>query len=134
MNEARLRNMLQVQLTMDYNCYLDDFENTNTLITSKVRNPERRLFEDEDSIANILVHEGKLIASVEDEFFDAAEEFFEDAEGEWFFDTYDLIGFDRVLNGFGYEVGPARIGFIPRSRAALRLPKPPELQTSIIEG
>lgn len=134
MNEAKLRNMLQVQLTLDYNCYLEDFDSPNTLITAKTLHPERRLFEDDDSIANILVHEGKLIAAVEDEFFDDAEEYFEDAEGEWFFDTYDFIRFERVLNRYGYETAPARIGFIPRSEQAVAKAAETNLLLKLLEG
>ena len=134
MNEAKLRNMLQRQLVLDYNCYLEDFDSSNTLITAKTLHPERRLFEDEDSIADIVVHEGKLIASVDDEFFDDAEEFFESAEGEWFFDTYDIIGFDRVLSRFGYEAGPARIGYIPRSEQAIKKAAESELVIKLLEG
>lgn len=134
MNEAKLRNMLQVQLTLDYNCYLEDFESGNTLITYKTSHPDRRLYEDEDSIANLLVHEGKLVATVDDEFFDDAEEFFEASEGEWFFDTYDLIDFDRLLNRHGYEAGPARIGFIPRSEAAVKKAMRTDLNIKLLEG
>lgn len=118
MTEARLRDMLLLQLSHDYNCFLDDFEHTNILITSKTRHPERRRFEDEDSIADLLVYDGKLIASVEDEVFDSVEEYFadsEDSDGEWFFDTFDIIAFNKLLSGFGYELGPARVGYIPRA-------------------
>ena len=90
MTDAKLRDMLRVQLAKDYNCYLEDFEKESILITAKTRHPERRRFEDEDSIADIVVHDGKLILAVEDELFDAVEEYFSDADdtlGDWFFDT-----------------------------------------------
>ena len=118
MTGARLRDMLQMQLTRDYNCFLEDFDRTSILLTSMTRHPERRRFEDEDSIANAVLHEGKLIVTVEDEFFDSAEQYFSDADdtdGEWFFDTYDCIAFNELLNSFGYELGPARVGYIPKA-------------------
>lgn len=116
MTEARLRDMLQMQLSRDYNCYAEDFEQGGILITSKTAHPERRRFEDEDSIADIIVHEGKLIVTASDEFFDSVEDYFSDADdsdGEWFFDTFDFVAFNKLLNGFGYELGPARLGFVP---------------------
>lgn len=134
MNDAKLRNMLQVQFTRDYNCFLEDFENTNTLITSKTRHPERRLYEDEDSIADLLIHEGKLIVSVAEEFFDDAEEYFDNAEGEWFLDTDEVIAFDRVLGRHGYEAGSIRTGFIPRSESAVKQAAERPFNLKILQG
>ena len=127
MTEARLRDMLRMQLTKDYNCYLEDFEQGGILITAKTRHPERRRFEDEDSIASLMVHDGKLIVTVEDELFDAVEDYFADTDdsvGEWFFDTYDFIGFNELLASFGYELGPARVGYIPRASGLVNKTEP----------
>ena len=116
MTDAKLREMLRAQLAADYNCFAEDFDNNNTLITTRAADPRRRMYEEDDGIASFLIYEDKLVITAEEEFLDAAAEFFEHAESEWAFEVSELSALDRLLAGFGFELGAARVGYIPRSR------------------
>lgn len=53
------------QLSKDYNCTIEDFNNQNTLITDKKIIEGSRKYTDEDEILKILIFNGKAIISAD---------------------------------------------------------------------
>ena len=53
------------QLSKDYNCTIEDFNNQNTLITDKKIIEGSRKYNDEDEILKIIIFNGKAIISAD---------------------------------------------------------------------
>ena len=113
MNDQKLRDIVKAQLAKDYNCWADDFDNNDTLVTSFSNHPERRRYEYEDNIIKLLAFEGKLVATVDDDLLEWAGGYFAECTGEWFFDIYDITPVALKLKVYMRELDAARLYFIP---------------------
>lgn len=105
---------LPEQFALDYHCKLEDFLNTDTLVTEYAPNPQARK-RAEPGILSILSYRGKLVINTAPELKSWCQETLaKHISAEWAFEAGSLISIDRKLAEFGYGIDQAHVFYVPQ--------------------
>lgn len=111
------KRLVEEQFAIDYNCSVEDFQNTETLVTVRKQKDGARKFE-EESLLSILSYNGKLVINAAEEILPWCEEVLaKHLSAEWCFEAGSLISIEKKLNEFGYGIDQAHIFFLPKYEA-----------------
>lgn len=113
MNEDILFRVKE-QLSKDYNCTIEDFNNQNTLITDKRIIEGIRKYSDEDEILKILIFNGKAIISADKCIKEWCIKNLSKFPGAWMFIYSNLRKIDKKLSEFGYEIDNTHHYYLPK--------------------
>ncbi|MCF0148337.1 MAG: GNAT family N-acetyltransferase [Clostridium sp.] len=101
------------QLSKDYNCTIDDFNNNENLITNLKEIIGARKYNNDKEILKILIFNGKLVVSAEEAIKGWCIENLLKFPGEWLFLYSVLRRIDKKLNEFGYEIEDTHHYYLP---------------------
>ena len=108
------------QLSKDYNCTIEDFNNQNTLITDKKIIEGIRKYNDEDEILKIIIFNGKAIISADKCIKEWCIKNLSRFSGAWMFLYSNLRKIDKKLNEFGYEIDNTHHYYLPMDKEFTR--------------
>lgn len=101
------------QLSKDYNCIIDDFNNSENLITDLKEILGARKYNNDKEILKILIFNGKLVVSADEAIKGWCTENLLKFPGEWLFLYSVLRRIDKKLNEFGYEIEDTHHYYLP---------------------
>ncbi|MBE6053773.1 MAG: GNAT family N-acetyltransferase, partial [Clostridium sartagoforme] len=101
MEDSKVLFKVKEQLSKDYNCTIEDFNNNENLITDLKIIEGCRKYNNEKEIMKILIFNGKIIISADDCIKNWCIENLKDFPGEWLFLYSALRRIDKKLNEFG---------------------------------
>ena len=101
------------QLSKDYNCTIDDFNNNENLITNLKEIIGARKYNNDKEILKILIFNGKLVVSAEEAIKGWCIENLLPFPGDWLFLYSVLRRIDKKLNEFGYEIEDTHHYYLP---------------------
>lgn len=120
MTREEQKRIVEEQFAIDYNCSVEDFENTETLVTCKKKLPGARKCDNEDSMLSILSYRGKLVITAAEELLPWCEDVLKaNLCAEWAFEAGSLISIEKKLNEYGYGIDQAHIFFLPKEKMAV---------------
>ena len=102
------------QLTKDYNCSINDFNNKNNLITDMKLLEGRRQYSNDEEILKILIFDGKAIVCADECIKEWCVENLSNIPGEWMYLYSVLRRIDNKLNEFGYEIDNTHHYYLPK--------------------
>jgi len=115
MEDSKVLFKVKEQLSKDYNCTIEDFNNNENLITDLKIIEGCRKYNNEKEIMKILIFNGKIIISADDCIKNWCIENLKDFPGEWLFLYSALRRIDKKLNEFGYEIDDTHHYYLPKN-------------------
>ncbi len=113
MNTKEIRSLLEKQLAADYNCRVEDFSNTETLVTVMTDSKTARKWEDR-GIMHLLSYRGKLVITARADILDWCKNTLaENISAEWGFEANTLVAISNKLRDWGYGINQAHLFFAP---------------------
>lgn len=111
--KAWIKDTLEKQFSLDYNCSTSDFSNKDTLVTEMKERDGKRVSE-EEGILSILSYNGKLVITASPLLLPWCKEVLSKRiSAPWCFEAGSLISIDKKLSEFGYGIDQAHIFFTP---------------------
>jgi len=118
--EQKMQQRWLQQLCEDYSCNMVQILSKENVLTQKAYRPGRRIFRGDDCFLKLLVVNGKLVVSADDEkFLEENREFFETANAAWFFEPDNIRELESRLAPYGHEIADYHHFYLP---GAVKLP------------
>lgn len=112
--EQKMRQRWLCQLCEDYSCSMEQILSTENVLTKKAYRPGRRIFRGDDCFLKLLIVNGKLVVSADDEkFLEENREFFENANAAWFFEPDSIRDLEKRLAPYGHEIADYHHFYLP---------------------
>lgn len=109
-----MKEIVEEQFALDYNCRKKDFENKKTLVTIAGEKPGQRRFEESENFLSILIYNGKLLITANEVLEPWCREVLaKKMTAEWGFEAQTLIMIDERLREFGRRIDEAHVFFLP---------------------
>lgn len=111
--KTEILNISKMQLTLDYNCKLSDFEKDGNTITENKLLDGRRIYESDGCFLKIICIGGRAIICADKKIKSWLEENILMQDACWMFDFDKLRAIDNKLREFGHEIGQAHPFYLP---------------------
>lgn len=112
--EQKMRQRWLQQLCEDYSCSMEQITAKENVLTQKAYRPGRRIFRGDDCFLKLLIVNGKLVVSADDEkFLEENREFFENANAAWFFEPDNIRELEARLAPYGHEIADYHHFYLP---------------------
>ncbi len=114
MTEEKIKELWYRQLCEDYSCSMEQIKSKENVLTKKAYRPGRRIFRGDDCFLKMLIVNGKLVVSANDEkFLEENREFFESANAAWFFEPDNIRNLEKRLTPYGHEIADYHHFYLP---------------------
>ena len=110
------RKQLVQQLSIDYNCSVEDINSPYPILTEKRYHKDRRIFWGDDGILKLVCVNGKIVVSVQKELLGWCEKNLMDLSAAWFFDYHHLKLIDEEITRFGHKIEHCRHYYLPSKK------------------
>lgn len=107
--------MAKVQLALDYNCQLSDFEKKENTIVENRLNTGRRIYESDGCFFKAVCFGGRAIISTSPEMIPWCQEKLVKRDAAWLFEYPKLRVMDKKLQEFGHEIADVHHYYLPNS-------------------
>lgn len=112
--EQKMRQRWLQQLCEDYSCSMEQISSKDNVLTKKAYRPDRRIFRGDDCFLKLLIVNGKLVVSADDEkFLEENRGFFETANAAWFFEPDNIRELEARLAPYGHEIADYHHFYLP---------------------
>lgn len=112
--EQTLKELWYRQLCDDYSCSMEQIKSKENVLTKKAYRPGRRIFRGDDCFLKLLIVNGKLVVSADDErFLEENRDFFEKANAAWFFEPDNIRRLEEKLSPYGHEIADYHHFYLP---------------------
>ncbi len=113
----KLKQRLLQQLCEDYSCTMEQIKAKENVLTKKAYRPDRRIFRGDDCFLKLLIVDGKLVVSADDEkFLEDNAEFFKEASAAWFFEPDNIRQLEARLAPYGHEIADYHHFYLPAEK------------------
>lgn len=114
MTKEHLMELWYSQLSYDYSCSIEQIKSRENILTKKAYHSKRRIFRGDDCFLKILITNGKLVVSADDEgFLQENKDFFEKTEAAWFFEPRNIRKLEERMAPYGHEVADYHHFYLP---------------------
>lgn len=114
LTERGAKERLLRQLCDDYSCSMEQIKSKENVLTKKEYRSGRRIFRGDDCFLKMLIVNGKLVVSANDEkFLEENRAFFENANAAWFFEPDNIRNLEKRLTPYGHEIADYHHFYLP---------------------
>lgn len=101
------------QLSIDFNCSLNDIKSSKNIFTEYKKMPQRRKFKDsEEMFLKVACCHGKLLVSAKTSILEWFKSEYKEYNGAWFSEYSNVRKIDSKLHEFGYQISEIHPFFI----------------------
>ncbi len=119
MTKEEIKQILEEQLALDYDCSVEEIQSSNNIFRTWKRNEGARYIGDEDCMLKIAVYREKLLVMADDKILDWCKQTFENTTGTWLAEPESLIKIHEKLGEYGQRLADTHHHYLP----ALYAPK-----------
>ena len=117
MKKEELKQILEEQLALDYDCSVEEIQSSNNIFKVWKRNEGARYIGDEDCMLKIAVYREKLLVMADEKLLDWCKQIFENATGTWLAEPENLIKIHEKLGEYGQKLADTHHHYIPAVNA-----------------
>ncbi len=110
-----VRQTLNNQLSLDYNCTLSEVESKDNIFSEIKLLEGRRRFKSKDCSLKVVCVNGKLIVSARRDILEFMKENYLNANAAWFFEFKKLDKINRDIEGFKIEIAEVHPFYLPEA-------------------
>ena len=96
--KSELLSIIKGQLSMEYNCSIEDFSKHDNIITIQKNHPQRRYYTDEAFFLQMVTFGGNVVITANENMHKWLEEYTKEREGHWLFEHNNLLELEHKLN------------------------------------
>ena len=119
MTKEEIKQILEEQLALDYDCSVEEIQSSNNIFRTWKRNEGARYIGDKDCMLKIAVYREKLLVMADDKILDWCKQTFENTTGTWLAEPESLIKIHEKLGEYGQKLADTHHHYLP----ALYAPK-----------
>lgn len=114
-NKTDVLEVAKLQLSLDYNCEISDFDKKeNSIVENKLR-AGRRIYDSDGCFFKAICFCGRVIISASPEIMPWCKEKLAKSNSAWFFEYLNLKAIDKKLQEFGHEIVDTHHYYLPSS-------------------
>lgn len=104
-HKMNIKEIVDKQLSIDFNCSLEEIQSTKNIFTEYEKKTQRRKFKDtEEMFLKVACFHGKLLVTGKLQIIEWFKSEYEKFDGAWFSEYSNLRKIDLKLNEFGYQI------------------------------
>lgn len=113
MTKEEIKQILEEQLALDYDCSMEEVQNSNNIFRPWKRNQGARFIGDENCKLKIAVYREKLLVMADVNLLKWCKQTFENATGTWFSEPENLIMIHEKLGEYGQKLVDTHHHYLP---------------------
>lgn len=108
---------LKYLLSLELNCFPEDFGKNENIITAPVLNEGRRVYQQEPYFFHMATIGSNAVITSDERLHSFLREWSAEKQGHWLFELPNLLPLEKELNKYGYSLSQSHHMFLPESQS-----------------